>query len=269
MTRIRIIDTFPMHDELDLLELRLTELYEAVDHFVIVEAEVTHQDVAKPFYYLENKERFAPWADKIVSVQARGLPTLKADPDPWSREHAQREHIATGLDRIGVTTDDVILQSDIDEIPRALQTRNCRPQGLVAFEQRLHCFAIDWLHPDPWMGTVAGRAGTIRALGAMPFGFMRDARNKAPCPPAYRNAGWHLSWLGGNAAQRKKLGAFCHPEIADRIEQGLANDEYLTEGWHVDGRKMLAVDVDDDYPKWIVAGNAPASWYRPRGEVAA
>ena len=269
MTRPLVVDCFPMHDELDLLECRLTELYDAVDWFVLVEADVTHQDRPKPYYYLDNVERFAAFKDKIVAVQATQLPTLADDPDPWAREHAQREWIANGLATIGVSSDDVILQSDIDEIPRALQTRNCRPQGLVAFEQRLHCFAVDWVHPDKWMGTVAGRASAIRALGEMPFGRMRDTRNIAPCPPAYRDAGWHLSWLGGNEAQRRKLGAFCHPEIADRIEAGLTEDVFLIEGWHVDGRKMTAVDVDDDYPRWIVEGHAPASWYRPRVTVAA
>src|SRR4051794_7797564 len=123
MTRPLIVDTFPIHDELDLLECRLTELYNSVDWFVAVEADVTHQDSPKPWYLTDNLARFDAFKDKLVVVQATGLPTLADDPDPWAREHAQREHIATGLHRIGVKTDDVILQSDIDEIPRALQTR--------------------------------------------------------------------------------------------------------------------------------------------------
>jgi hypothetical protein len=39
MSRPLLIDAFPFHDELDILEMRLTELYETVDKFIIVEAE--------------------------------------------------------------------------------------------------------------------------------------------------------------------------------------------------------------------------------------
>jgi hypothetical protein len=265
MTRPLVIDAFPFHDELDILECRLYELERAVDWFVIVEADVTHQDRPKPWYLAENADRFKPWADKIVNVQASELPTAKDNADPWAREHAQREHIATGLSIIGVGANDIVLQSDVDEIPRALQARNVRPQGLLAFEQRLHCFAVDWLHPEPWRGTVAGTGTSIKALGLMPFGRMRDSRNVAPCPPALRNAGWHLSWLGGRDRALHKLGAFCHPEIARETYEGLREDRYLRNGWHVDGKRMAPYE-GDDWPKWIKERRCPESWFRPRDD---
>ena len=132
--RPRIIDAFPYNNEADILECRLTELYDAVDAFVLVEADVDHQDHPKPYHYLENAERFAPWADKIVPVQAKGLPTLTENPDPWAREHAQREFIGVGLGVLDATAEDIVLQSDVDEIPTALAARNVRPSGMVAFE---------------------------------------------------------------------------------------------------------------------------------------
>jgi beta-1,4-mannosyl-glycoprotein beta-1,4-N-acetylglucosaminyltransferase len=70
VNRTLVVDAFPFHDELDILECRLVELYDAVDWFVLVEADVTHQDRAKPSYYMENRERFAAWADKIIPVWA-------------------------------------------------------------------------------------------------------------------------------------------------------------------------------------------------------
>jgi beta-1,4-mannosyl-glycoprotein beta-1,4-N-acetylglucosaminyltransferase len=264
VTRPKVIDAFPFNNELDILECRLVELFDAVDAFVLVEADVDHQDHAKPFHYAENAERFAPWADKIVAVQAKGLPTATDNPDPWAREHAQREFIGEGLARLGVTGDDIILQSDVDEIPTALTARNVRPSGMQAFEQRLHCFAVDWLHPDPWRGTVAGRASHIWGLGSQRFGRMRDARNMVPCPPHLRDAGWHLSWLGGKDAALAKIGSFCHPEILERTMPGLLEDFYLREGWHVDGKRMRPVDVDESWPRWIVEGKAPSVWFRPR-----
>lgn len=252
---MKVWDAFMLHDELDLLECRLTELDTAVDRFVIVEADVTHQDNPKPSYYLDNSERFAPWADRIVHVWATDLPTSQQDRDPWAREHAQREWIWRGL--ADAEPDDVILQSDVDEIPTAVCARNVRPSGFVAFDQSLYCFAVDWLHPERWRGTVAARVGQVTSFGAM-----RDARNIAKPLP---NAGWHLSWLGGKDAQLHKLDAFCHPEISGRCREGIEVDIWLSEGWHVDGKKLIPVDVDASWPRWIAEGRCPPSWFRPRG----
>lgn len=262
MTRPRVIDCFPFHSELDLLQCRLEELHDSVDHFVLVEAHRNHQDVDKPLYYAENAARFKPWADKIVHVIAGPMPSLAENPDHWSREHAQREYIGDGLTKLAVSADDIILQSDLDEIPRALQTRNARTSGLIAFEMSLHCFKVDWVHPQRWRGTVAGRAGFVHGLGAQCFAKMRNARNTVACPPPYRDAGWHLSWLGDTEAAKRKLEYFCHTEISDEVTVGLKDDFYASEGWHVDGHKMQPVEVDETWPRYIYERRCPANWFR-------
>jgi len=251
---VRIFDAFPMNDELDLLECRLYELQDIANlTHVIVEADVTHQDTPKPSHYLDNRERFAPWKDRIVHVWATGLPTVREAADPWAREHAQREWIGAGLK--DAAPDDVVLQSDLDEIPTAVAARNVRPQGFVAFDQTLYCFAVDWRHPERWRGTVAARVGQVRS-----FGQMRDARNVAKPLP---NAGWHLSWLGGREANLNKLGAFCHPEVADRIHAGLAGGNlFLDRGVHVDGKQMIPVTVDRTWPRWVHERRCPEAWFR-------
>jgi beta-1,4-mannosyl-glycoprotein beta-1,4-N-acetylglucosaminyltransferase len=167
-----IVDTFPINNELDMLEMRLETMAPAVDYFIAVEADVDHQDHPKPFHITDNLDRFEKWADKLIVVQAKGLPTNDDDPDPWARELAQREYVLDGLRDIpGVDEDTIVLHGDVDEICRPLYVRNVRPKfparptllvdktvdlGFVSFDQRLHCFAVDWLHPDPWGGTVAG-----------------------------------------------------------------------------------------------------------------
>ena len=256
---MRIFDTFPMHDELDILECRLVELEDVPNLLhVIVESDVTHQDNPKPSYLRDNWSRFEKWADRIVHVWATGLPTITDDADPWAREHAQREHVWTGLRESDAQPDDVVLHGDIDEIPTSLVCRNIRPGGrYVSFEQRGHFWAVDWLYPQPWMGTVAAEVSRVGSFGAM-----RDTRNTAPIK--IPNAGWHLSWLGGRERALKKVGAFCHPEVQDRILEGLDDHRFYRDGVHVDGLQMRPVEVDRKWPKWIVAGYAPESWYRPR-----
>jgi hypothetical protein len=64
-----LIDAFPLFNELDILELRLTELSPAVDRFVIVEANRTHKGTLKPLYYAEN-ERSASQSGRTRSCMS-------------------------------------------------------------------------------------------------------------------------------------------------------------------------------------------------------
>jgi len=258
VSRPRVIDTFMFCDEFDMLECRLVELDECVDYFVLVEADVTHTNDPKPFHFAANAKRFARWADRIIDVQATGLPS---DPDPWTREHAQREHLFAGLADLDLSMDDIVLHGDVDEIPRPLQVRNIRPKRPVVFGQRFHPFAVDWLHPEVWRGTMAARLSDVADLGS--FAALRHQRFTAPCPAHMVDAGWHFSWVGGRDFGVRKLHGFAHSEIVKRSEQQMADDYYRREGWHVDGAKLAPVTVDESWPRWIVGGHAPAEWYRP------
>lgn len=51
-----VYDCFIFFNELDLLEIRLNELDDVVDYFVLVEANRTFQNNHKPYYFDENKE---------------------------------------------------------------------------------------------------------------------------------------------------------------------------------------------------------------------
>ncbi len=253
-----VVDTFMFSNELDMLECRLVELDGCVDFFVLVEADVTHTNTPKPFHFDENRDRFARWADRIVAVKATDLPS---DPDPWTREHAQREHIFAGMADLNLPTDAVILHGDVDEIPRPLQVRNIRPKRTVVFGQRFHPFAVDWSHPDMWRGTVAARLSDVSELGS--FAELREQRFTAPCPLHMMDAGWHFSWVGGRDFAVGKLHDFAHSEIVGRTEHQMIDDGFRRDGWHVDGVKLEAVTVDGSWPKWIAEGHAPAEWFRP------
>lgn len=252
MSRPKIVDTFMFNNELDMLECRLTEIGDAVDYVIAVEADVDHQDHPKPYHLTDNLSRFDAWADKLIVVRATGLPTIAENPDAWAREHAQREGVATGLLEVGAETDWVILHGDCDEIPKALVVRNLRPDGYRSLAQRGHFWSLRWQYPYAWHGTVAARLGHIDSFGAM-----RDRRNTCRAIP---DAGWHLSWLGTAEQAMTKVGSFCHPEVEERIVSGLASNRFLADGIHVDGVRMSRVELDGSYPKWIRDGKHPESW---------
>ena len=109
--RMKIFDCFTFYNELDLLEIRLHQLWDKVDRFVIVEGDRTYAGKEKESQYLENQERFAWASSKIIHVIA----SLQAEPKTrWVNEAIQRDAIMEGLD--SATSEDVICISCVDEI---------------------------------------------------------------------------------------------------------------------------------------------------------
>jgi hypothetical protein len=136
----------------------------------------------------------------------------------------------------------------------------------VSFGQKGHFWAVDWLYPHVWCGTVATRVGNLPALAhgtAGPFTMMRNSRNMNTVLP---NGGWHWSWLGGPEAAARKVGSFCHPEVEKQMPMDDL-DWYWREGYHVGGGEggapvqMAPVEVDHTYPKWMQnRENVPDDW---------
>lgn len=63
-----VIDAIMVGFELDMLEVRLMELYDVVDFFYIMESRFTHSGINKDYYFIKNQRRFKRFMDKIVYV---------------------------------------------------------------------------------------------------------------------------------------------------------------------------------------------------------
>ena len=247
--------------ETDILECRLRELEDIPDlHHVIVEAEITHRGDPKPMWYREHAKRFEPWGARItyVHVAEHMLPSREENPDPWCREYAQREFCRAGLDE--AEPDDIVLHGDCDEIPRpgAITATKDMPLLVSVFQMRLCMYAVDWLHPLPWHGTIRTQ---YRSAGS--FAQLRNMRNSLP---PIMDGGSHLSWMGGTETHRAKLDTHCHLEMTDETQEALRSGEWLREGRHSDGHKLEPVDVDEAWPRWVHERECPESWFRPRGD---
>ena len=247
----RLFDCFMFRDELDMLECRLTEMAQIPGYCaVLVEAPVTHRGEPKPLHYADNLERFQSWSDRIVHVVA----DLPDSPDPWVREHAQRDAAMSVL-RESAAGDDIVLICDVDEfVPWPFPF----PSPAVAFNQRLAMYAVDWLYPQLHICSVAAQWDFIRKSS---LSRVRDNRYSFPLV----SGGWHLTWLGGPEAQRRKLETHCHlemrPDEVERIHSGRAYNK----GEHQSGDcNMIPADVDDSWPEMIAKRQVPESWFRPR-----
>lgn len=78
-----IVDGFIFFNELDLLEIRLHELDEVVDAFILVESKVTFTGRSKELFFQGNRDRYARFLSKIRHVVVEDMPS---GPDPWARE---------------------------------------------------------------------------------------------------------------------------------------------------------------------------------------
>ena len=120
-----IIDTFMFYNELDMLEFRLKELNHIVDKFILVEATKSFANNNKPLYFKENKSRFSKYLHKIEHIILDDMP----DGDHWSREIYQRNATGHALKCIA-KDEDIIIASDIDEIPDTNELVKFKKQGL-------------------------------------------------------------------------------------------------------------------------------------------
>ena len=248
MSGPKLWDCFMIRDELDMLQMRLEELDDTAWRFILVEATVDHQGHPKPLHYAENRERFAPWKDRIVHVIADDLPD---SPNPWVREHAQRDRALPELAEADPF--DSVLIADIDEIPSA-SALAVEPRPVAALEQQVCAFAVDWL-AFAERTSVMATAGSVRLHG---LAATRDARASYP---VIRDAGWHFCWLGGAQACMEKLDAFCHLEAREIVRQGVESGDFTERGlWNAGTLK--AVDVDERWPVMIRERRCPREWFR-------
>jgi beta-1,4-mannosyl-glycoprotein beta-1,4-N-acetylglucosaminyltransferase len=114
--RPMIIDAVIFSVELDLLEIRLRELWSVVDRFIVLEADRTFTGKPKKLILKENKERFIWAKDKLHIDSFSGLSQLSAGESPFKNENEMRKHMNTIISSYA-KNGDIVICSDVDEIP--------------------------------------------------------------------------------------------------------------------------------------------------------
>jgi beta-1,4-mannosyl-glycoprotein beta-1,4-N-acetylglucosaminyltransferase len=276
-----VYDCFTFFNELELLELRLHELAGVVDKFVLVEATRTHSNKPKPLHYRENRDRFAKFHEKIIHVVVDDLPD---DKDAWVLENFQRNCIERGLS--GCRPDDLVMISDLDEIPRASAVITAREQMhfrgdplsnlahnalnsqlvdfiarsrhirrrvqkhhpfILKFEQTLYRYFMNCQSEHPPCWF-----GT-RILYFRDFSSAQLIRHSGF--QVVKNGGWHFSFMGGVERIREKLDAFAHQE---RNIPEFTDTKKITELINCGGLnfrknwRVRFVPVDDTFPLYFL-----------------
>lgn len=265
-----VYDCFQFFNELDILKLRLHIMDPVVDRFVISEATETFSGNPKPLYYEENKEMFAEFAHKIIHVVVEDTPPGYTH----DRDTFQKNAVGRGLK--DCTDDDIIIFSDLDEIPNPEKVKeilqNFDPAKIYHFAQRMfYCYLnmeevsgnllsyageFPGVKKKQWIGSKLCSFRLLREqnlqLGELRFPERKEIGIRVS------DGGWHFGYMGGhgekNAKKRvaEKVKSAAHQEFNKaEILSGVVDN--IKDGKDIFGRNasFRLVEIDDTYPEYL------------------
>jgi hypothetical protein len=243
--RRRIIDVSPFNGEFTLLDIKLHEMADWVDTFVIYEARRTYTGLEKPLYFTEGRERLAPFTDKIIHFVIDETPPYAKE--AWARELCQRARAVTGLSGL-IGPDDLVMLTDTDEV--------LDRQVVEAFDVlytccglRTFCWFLNYRLLNPVKqgaksclirGRFLPQAGT--ALVRLGMGSL--IKDILP------EAGWHFTSVLTAEALKIKLDSYSHEEWAG---SSVARQEAFLGGLR-DGAEYpgyVRQPLDASFPRYI------------------
>lgn len=270
-----VYDCIPFFNELDILNLRLHILDPYVDKFIIEEATVTFSGEPKELCFEKNKELFAPFLSKIEYIVVDNSPV---DVTTHERDKFQKNALERGLS--DASPEDVILLSDVDEIPNPEVLKEIihhfDKDKIYHLAQRMfYCYlnmeevsgnllSITGEFPGvarrKWLGTKIFSKKSIPGGGIIE---LRQASVTAPEAVRVENGGWHFGYMGSSGekdvARRigTKVVAAAHQEYNDSVLLAEAADRLLL-GEDMFGReaRFERVEIDDSYPAYLLQHRA-------------
>jgi len=257
---MKIFDCFTFYNEFDLAEIRIQELWDAVDYFVIGEANTTHQNGSKPFYFKDQWSRFSQYKEKIRHIMIEDMPQHS---NSWINENYQRRELRRGI--TDLQADDIVIVSDCDEIARSEAIHAIKEDTTVNNYSRyqlgipLHCFKFNCMMVKPYSmhGSIMVTRGHcfIDPHSERTFTFPFN-QNKPTDIVRINHAGWHFSYLGNTEFAINKIKSFAHTETntpdmisSVNVDEMIKNKVFL-HGESANER-FEYIKFDDYYPKYI------------------
>lgn len=267
-----VYDCIPFFNEIDILKLRLHILDPIVDKFIIEEATVTFSGQPKELCFEKNKELFREFLPKIEYIVVDNSPE---DTTTHLRDKFQKNALEKGL--VNATDEDVIILSDVDEIPNPKVLKEIiasfNPDKIYHLAQRMfYCFlnmeevsgnllSITGEFPGVerklWLGSKIFSKKSIPENGIIE---LREASVTSPDAVRVSDGGWHFGYMGNTKEKdvAKRIGtkvvAAAHQEYNDDVLLAEAADRLLL-GQDMFGRdaRFVRVEVDESYPEYLLA----------------
>ncbi|KAF7130272.1 hypothetical protein RHSIM_Rhsim10G0014800 [Rhododendron simsii] len=113
----RVFDAVLFNNEVDMLTIRWKELYPLITQFVILESNSTFTGLAKPYFFAISRDQFKFVEPRLTYGTIGGR--FKRGENPFVEEAYQRVAVDHLLRIAGIQDDDLLIMSDVDEIPSA------------------------------------------------------------------------------------------------------------------------------------------------------
>ena len=209
---MKLIDCFMYSNEKDIVYLRIKELYDTVDYFVINEATKTHQGQEKELSFWKD-DRLQEFKDKIFysAIELDGrfdslMPKFFPDAKIGAKEHEQRIRLFEQVEALNLDNLDIIMISDCDEIPNKDVFQQMISYPIVALNQMFFVHYIDVYTNKNVTGTVACKYEGLKYLNTLSFGMgLQILRRDKDFMPRIENGGWHYSYMGGAKSVSQKV----------------------------------------------------------------
>lgn len=229
-----IYDAFLYNGEKDLLRIRMAEMQGLDVQQVIVDSYHTFSGIRKhPDLMVTDFGRMP----ELSGPFCRHTIDFEPAPDPWENEKRLRNAIVDAMRLqpfFELVDDDIVIISDVDEIPRKEAVLQFKPEMGVAFlDMKKYGFFLNLQEGEHWTPP------KIVTWAYLKNTTPDNVRNQG-APNTIPNGGWHFSWCGGIDEVMRKFASFSHQELD---VQRHANREELI-------RKMAAGESLWGSDKW-------------------
>lgn len=251
---------------MDWLEIRLNTLVDTVDYFVIVESPITFTGHTKPLLLKKNWDRFAKFHHKILHHILENPPQNAER--TWDVEDFQRNAMLSQIfpfleGNEKAAKGDVIVVSDVDEIPRPatmMVLRNCDVPKRVTIRSQFYYYGFQWLHRgEQWphgQATIYNGENTILPADLRNGEGEWNRLNRWWEKVDLWNAGWHCSTCFETVDDvLGKMGSFSHTSLNNKKYRNRTQIvERVREGkdlWDREGQEYERVDANEDIPELL------------------
>ena len=235
MRERKLYDCCIYNSELKMLNFRLHELNDVVDKFVIVEGAYTFKGDKKDRPMLDVSS--LPFKDKIIHKVLDETP----DPDPWQNEFRIRDFCIEGLRDEEVFSNDILVCSDVDEIPDSNELAQIKKNGLGPYKS-ITCSQNFFYYNIYTMKRKKSACTRITTAEWLVKEYDKSFYKMRVTPPDqytgylggtdqqpnWEGGGWHFSYFGDEDFIIDKIQSFSHqeynlPEYKDpeRIRQAI------------------------------------------------
>jgi beta-1,4-mannosyl-glycoprotein beta-1,4-N-acetylglucosaminyltransferase len=199
-------------NERDIAYLRINELYDSVDYFIVNEATKTHLGQPKELIFWKD-ERLQQFKDKIIysPIDLDGrfnkqFTEMFRDGIKGAKEHEQRIRLLEQIETLNLSDDDIIMVSDCDEIPNKNLFKDISNYAIVGLNQLFFVHYINVYTNKNVIGTICCKYKNLKELNQQSNNMaLQILRENKDYLPRLENGGWHYSYMGGAKTVSQKV----------------------------------------------------------------